>query len=140
MSAQPSNVILRDRNAPADPNADGRGSSGSLAASGLPRAVSGWPVPDQVFAFHLAAAAVVGFLSMAYGLTGARLGLVMGATVAVIAAEIVNKSAAAYTDQPVGLVTRVWLRCLRILVDQPTEDRPPASGRCPSERCGRWPL
>jgi diacylglycerol kinase len=39
---------------------------------------------------HLAAAAVVAFLAVAYGLTGARLGLVAGATAAVIAVEIVN--------------------------------------------------
>src|SRR5688572_14615989 len=39
---------------------------------------------------HLAAAVAVVFLAAGYGLTGTRLGLVAGATAAVIAAEMVN--------------------------------------------------
>jgi diacylglycerol kinase (ATP) len=39
---------------------------------------------------HLAADTVVAFLAVAYGLTGVRLGLVIGAAAVVIAAEIVN--------------------------------------------------
>jgi diacylglycerol kinase len=45
---------------------------------------------DRNQRIHLAAAVVVTFLAVAYGLTGARLGLVAGAAAAVIAMEIVN--------------------------------------------------